>query len=183
MAEKSYDRLDQEFLEYRKSDPSMTFARYFMEREARGVKKGGKHHSLGPNLRGTDGEIVSFWDAGVRKANKIMRAASLKPHNRVVEYGCGSLRMGAHFIRYLDRDCFWGMDVVSDFYEIGQQLIGPDMLREKSPRLGIIGEEVTAAAERFSADLVFSSAVCVHVHPDEARAYFKDLSRLCRKPS
>jgi SAM-dependent methyltransferase len=182
MPETLYDRLDREYLEYRRRDPSMTFARYFTEREARHVKEGGKHHSLGQNLRGADGEIVSFWDAGARKANKIMRTASLKPSSRVIEYGCGSLRMGAHFIRYLDRNCFWGLDVVSDFYEIGEQLIGPGLLREKSPRFGVIGELVIAAAERFDADLVFSSAVCVHVHPDEAQGYFGDLSRLCRKP-
>src|SRR5262249_31597268 len=83
---------------------------------------------------------------------------------------------------YLDRDCFWGLDVVSDFYEIGQQLIGPDLLREKSPRFGVLEEPVIAAAEGFESDLVFSSAVCVHVHPDEAEAYFRDLARLCRKP-
>jgi hypothetical protein len=182
MPEQSYFRLDQEFLERRKSDPAITFARYFAQREARHVKEGGKHHSLGQNLRAADGKTVSFWDAGALKANKIMRTASLEPDSRVIEYGCGSLRMGAHFIRRLDRDCFWGLDVVSDFYEIGQQLIGPDLLREKSPRFGVIGESVIGAAEKFNADLVFSSAVCVHVHPDEAEGYFGGLSRLCRKP-
>jgi SAM-dependent methyltransferase len=182
MPEIPYERLDREFLEYKRNDPSMTFARYFMEREARGVKEGGKHHSLGHNLRGADGETVSFWEAGARKAGKIMRSASLKPDSRVIEYGCGSLRMGAHFIRYLDRDCFWGLDVVSAFYEIGRQLIGPDLLHEKSPRFDVIEEPVVAEAEKFGADLVFSSAVCVHVHPDEAQGYFRNLSRLCRKP-
>jgi hypothetical protein len=182
VSEKSYDERDQEFFEYRKRDPGMTFSRFFVEREARSVRAGGKHHSLGFNVRGANGETIPFWEAAAYKANKVMRMASLKPRNRVIEYGCGSLRMGAHFIRYLDRNCFWGLDVVSDFYEMGLQLIGPDLLQQKSPRFAVIEELAIAAAEAFDADLVFSSAVCLHVHPDEAQTYFGNLSRLCRKP-
>jgi SAM-dependent methyltransferase len=180
--EKTYRKHDQEFLESRAIDPDVTFAQYFMKREARDVSRGGVHHSLGSNLRGLDGSNLPFWEAGARKAAKVIRGASLTPAHRVVDYGCGSLRIGGHLIRFLDRGHYYGVDVIDDFYKIGMELVGADLLREKSPRFDIISAETLADAERFGADLVYSSAVCVHVHPDELDQYLGALSRLCGKP-
>ncbi|GEM_PF-5948454 len=40
-----------------------------------------------------------FWSSGEARAKKLM--AAVEPHHRVIEYGCGSLRIAAHFIRRL----------------------------------------------------------------------------------
>jgi SAM-dependent methyltransferase len=180
--EKTYQEHDQEFLAHRAIDPDITFAQYFMKREALGVNAGGNHHSLGGNLRAKDGSTLSFWDAGSTKAEKLIRTASLRPSDRVIDFGCGSLRIGGHLIRYLDPGRYYGLDVIDDFYKIGADLIGRELLLEKSPRFGVINAESLADAERFGADVVYSFAVCVHVHPDELDAYLGALSRLCRKP-
>jgi SAM-dependent methyltransferase len=149
-----------------------------MEQVLRVVRQGASHHSLGTNL----GSGQEFWKAGASKAARYMRLASLRRSDRVVDYGCGSLRIGAHFIRFLDPGCFWGLDVTDGFYEIGKTEIGEPMLHEKSPRFGVIMDAEIAEAENFGADLVYSNAVCYQVHPEEQKTYFGNLARLARKP-
>lgn len=176
-----FDKQDEAFFEHKKQNPETTFAQFFMKQEADRVRRGGHHHSLGENIDGR-GVQNDFWQAGAYKAAKYIRASALKPSSKVIEYGCGSLRIAGHFIRFLEPGNFLGLDVVGDFYEIGKGLIGPDLLREKAPRFAVIGEDSVAEAENFLADFVYCSGVCVHVHPHEIETYFRTLARLCRKP-
>ena len=102
--------------------------------------------------------------------------------NKVIEYGCGSLRVGAHFIRHLDRGNFVGLDVTRDFIEHGLQLIGDDLLQTKVPYVDAISEQSLDLAERHKADLVYSTACAFHVHPEDKPKYIADLLRLTSKP-
>lgn len=176
MTDKQFDTDEARFSKYRESHPSATHAQFNMERVAEKVKQHRKHHSLGDNLDGGD-----FWQAGAFKAATYWRMGSISRRSKVIDYGCGSLRIGAHFIRDLDPDCFFALDVTDEFYEIGKQLIGEKLLREKTPRFGVIGEETIAGAEGFGADLVYSNAVCYQVYPDELQTYFDILTRLAGK--
>jgi SAM-dependent methyltransferase len=149
-----------------------------MEQVAQNLSEGASHHSLGINLTGGR----DFWEAGASKAARYLRESAVKPAARVIDYGCGSLRIGAHFIRFLDPGNFVGLDVTDDFYEIGKTEIGADLLREKRPRFGVISEAEIVQNEGFDADLVYSNAVCYQVHPDERGVYFGNLARLAHKP-
>jgi hypothetical protein len=176
--DRQHDSDESRFQAYRKQHPAATRAQFHMDQVLREVQHGARHHSLGTNL----GSGEEFWEAGASKAMAYMRQASLRRTDRVVDYGCGSLRIGAHFIRFLDSGCFFGLDVTSGFYEIGKAEIGEALIREKSPRFGVIAEEEIAEAEKFGADLVYSNAVCYQVHPEEQRTYFGNLERLASKP-
>jgi len=167
---------DLEFLAHKQENAGISFAEYNAHKHHRDISAGGSHYSLGANLR--DDSVKT----GEEKARYYFKAMSLKPGNRVIDYGCGSLRIGGHFIRFLEPGGYYGLDVISGFYEIGAQLIGERLVREKQPRLAVISDDSVADAERFEADHVFSAAVCVHVHPDETQAYFHNLERLVAKP-
>jgi len=169
---------EQRFQAYLKRHPTATRAQYHMGQVARQVKQGASHHSLGTNLESGEG----FWNAGAEKAARYMSAGGTRNSDRVVDYGCGSLRIGAHFIRFLDPERFFGLDVTDEFYRIGMAQIGDALLKEKSPRFGVIGEPAIAEAEAFGADFVYSNAVCYQVHPEEQGTYFGNLLRLARKP-
>lgn len=177
VTDKQFDADETRFSKYRESHPSATHAQFNMERVAEKVKHGNKHHSLGDNLDGGD-----FWQAGAAKAAMYWRMGSVSRRSKVIDYGCGSLRIGAHFIRDLDPGCFLALDVNDEFYEMGKQLVGEELLQEKVPRFGVISEEVVANAEGFGADLVYSNAVCYQVYPDELQTYFDSLTRLAAKP-
>jgi len=73
------------------------------------------------------------------------------------------------------------LDIIPDFIEKGQSLLGSRLLAKKCPKLLVIDESSISTGERFMADAVVSSDVAFHIHPDEAPGYFAILSRLTGK--
>jgi SAM-dependent methyltransferase len=177
----NYEKQDADFIAFQQKHPEIGYAQYQMERVAQKVREGAGHHSLGANIVDPAGNKQDFWVAGAAKAKKYMVNTKVQSNERVVEYGCGSLRIGAHFIKYLDPGMFYGVDVTDGFYEIGKALIGELMIAEKRPRFDIISEATIEKLAAFAADFVYSSAVCCHVHPDEIGFYFAALDRITRK--
>ena len=175
----AFEKRDQRFRRFKEKDPSLSFARYAAERMHGELLK---RHPYNPNGAISAALEPSFWEAGESKAKKLLQAMAPARQDKVLEYGCGSLRIGAHFIRYLDPGCFMGMDVIAGFYELGIAAIGPEMMREKAPRLAVIDEAGLKAGAVFAPDFVYSNVVCVHVHPDEVDDYFRNLARLAHKP-
>jgi len=173
---------DVRFIAFKREHPGVTYSQYRMERIAQTVRDGSSHASLGANLVDSAGNKVEFWAAGAAVAQKFFRSGKVAPDHRVIEYGCGSLRVGAHFIRYLEPKKYYGVDVVDGFYEIGQTLIGEALLREKLPQFDVISDATAENLARFSADFIYSSAVCYHVHPNEIGSYFAALEKIAAKP-
>jgi hypothetical protein len=54
-----------------------------------------------------------------------------------VDYGCGTLRMGVHAIRLLERGRYWGFDIDQALLDEGARLIGSEM-GKKAPNLRVI---------------------------------------------
>jgi cyclopropane fatty-acyl-phospholipid synthase-like methyltransferase len=174
-----FEKRDLRFRRFKDKDPGLSFARYAAERMHGELLQ---RHPYNPKGAISAALEPSFWEAGRNKAEKLLAAMAPARGDKVLEYGCGSLRIGAHFIRYLDAHCFMGLDVISGFYEMGVAALGPQMMAEKAPRLAVIDEAGIAQGEAFAPDFVYSNVVCVHVHPDEVDAYFGNLARLAHKP-
>jgi len=175
----SFQKRDERFQRFKEKNPGISFARYAAERMHGELLK---RYPYNPEGAISVALEPSFWQAGEAKAGKLLRAMAPSRQDKVLEYGCGSLRIGGHFIRTLDPGCFMGLDVIAGFYEMGIEAIGPELMAEKAPRLAVIDEAGIAEGEAFAADFVYSNVVCVHVHPDEIETYFRNLARLAHKP-
>ncbi len=58
----------------------------------------------------------------------------LLPESRIVEIGCGVLRVAYWLIRFLDPDCYYGIEPAKDRVDMGKQyLFSPEMLARKNP--------------------------------------------------
>lgn len=173
-----FDEKDQRYLELRKKNPNLTYAQYQTDMELASIRKGNDHATLGPKLR----KYANWWEAGTTTFNRIQRLAALRADHKLLDYGCGSLRIGGHFIRFLNPDAYLGLDVTSGFFEMGQELLGREMMAEKRPRFAVISEEALRDGVAFGANIVISSAVSYHVHPSETATYYGNLERLTNKP-
>jgi SAM-dependent methyltransferase len=154
-------------------------ARRRYDRIAQRLRGGMRHPTLGfhPDRAETD-----WWQAGDARFKKMISAFPIAPHHRVIDYGCGSLRLGGHFMRYLEPGNYFGLDVAQDLIAIGRELIGEDVVAERAPHLATIGEQSLADAEAFGASFLFSEAVDYHVVPDELDFYYTALKRLVHLP-
>jgi len=173
-------KADDDFEEYKKAHPGADYSKFYTTRTAAMVRTGKQHNSLGNNIV-TDG-VSDFWETGAKQAQRLMRLGDVQPSYRVVEYGCGSLRMAGHFMKLLEPGNFFGLDVIADFYEQGRANVGTELLEKARPRLAVISEESVAEAAAFQADFVFAHSVVIHVHPDILPKMFQNMARIASKP-
>jgi SAM-dependent methyltransferase len=179
--ENPFERQDRKFRQFQEKNPGAGFAQWYMSLAVQLIQDD-KQFKASSALAVAHQNPAEFWGAAEKKAAKWFRTMSLKRKDKVVEYGCGSLRLGAHFIRFLDPGCYLGLDVVDGFFEFGEKAMGQDLFAAKAPKLLVIDEPGIETAARFDADIVFSNLVCLHVHPDELDAFFSNLLRLTSKP-
>jgi hypothetical protein len=172
------ERLLQRYAEYKVKNPDVSYSLWLERMELDSIQRGKPHATLGPRLR----RFENWWEAGEGAFRRYKRWFPFVPSSKVVDYGCGSLRVGGHFIRFLDPECYFGMDVIPGFYEMGKDLIGAEMMAEKKPRFAVIDDASVREAAAFAPDFVYSSACSYHIHPDEAAGYFRYMTEICHKP-
>ncbi|MBW2107273.1 MAG: class I SAM-dependent methyltransferase [Deltaproteobacteria bacterium] len=61
----------------------------------------------------------------------------LRPEHELLDLGCGSLRGGLHFIKYLDRGNYWGIDISEDILKAGRKTLDAEGLDWKRPILRV----------------------------------------------
>jgi hypothetical protein len=178
------EKWDAPFQAFRRKNPGASFAQFYAHRVAKKIAAGEAHTTLGGKIhepkRSELGEIP-FAEAGRDRFQAFRKMMHLEPRHRLIDYGCGSLRIGYHMMNYFDPGNYFGLDVTTDFIDIGKQLIGAS-LTERKPHLAAISPASIAEAKAFNADFVFSSAVAMHVHPDETKTYYGNLQELTAKP-
>ena len=139
----------------------------------RKIEKGSPHATLGGNISNS-----SKQDA-VDTFNYL--ASYLRaPSDMVVDYGCGTLRVGRHFIKSLNTGQYTGMDLDERILDAGASLLS-EQDRAKSPVLLLINEENLERVAQQQAQLVFCQEVLHHVPPSELVGFFQNLAKIGQK--
>jgi SAM-dependent methyltransferase len=171
-----FEAFDQEFAAYKEDHPGSVFADFYAHKSLLQIQQGIPHATLGASLK-TPNQVTKA------AVDELCEACGVTRDTRVADYGCGTLRMGRHFIRRLARRHYLGMDISQELLDIGRGLIQPPLLAKKEPALWRIDDRGMKAGIAFGADLVISTAVAFHVHPDELPTYFTNIMHLAHKPS
>jgi SAM-dependent methyltransferase len=157
---------------WRRQNPSKTYKDFFAQAVATKLARGQAHSSLGGNLlRGT------YEESGRRTFERLTKHG-LKPGDTCVDYGCGTLRVGIHAIKYLGPGAYWGMDISDVLLDQGRKLVGDRLLQEKHPNFRVISPESVAEVAALKPAMVFSVKVLIHVHPTELAEYFQNLMKI-----
>lgn len=177
---------DLQFWAWQRRNPGLSYADFYAWQIGRKLDRGGAHKTLGQRvfrnncdkLPGSAHDADSFARTGRAKFDRIVAAAGLKPDDVVADFGCGSLRIGQHFIRALAPGHYWGLDVTDRFYSDGVAMIGAATMARRRPNLRVIGPQALAEAAAARPSLVVSVAVLKHVPADEWAVYFDRLMSL-----
>jgi len=84
------------------------------------------HSSLGPNLR--PGRLAS-----ARRTFERLLTYGIRPDDTVVDYGCGTLRLGTLFIEYLQADRYIGLDIDKRILAAGREQLADDIVENQAP--------------------------------------------------
>jgi len=87
-------------------------------------------HKIYQNMIGSGRQ----WQERGKMQLDFMVAAGLKSHHIFIDIGCGPLRAGEYFIKYLDPSCYIGFDYSQGYIDVAQYMINHnDLLKSKNP--------------------------------------------------
>ena len=98
-------------------------------------------------------------------------------------FGCGTLRGGRHFIRYLDIGNYVGTDISGRAIEYGRRLVVTERLAVKEPRLihRRPGEAFFADLDDASFDFILAQSVFTHLPAELIQECFASVERIMRE--
>jgi SAM-dependent methyltransferase len=165
---------------WKAQNPHSPYSEYYAATVQRKLRRGGRH----PALMSGDfaGSALSCFNVkSLQLADDVvafMLDLGLTADHRVVDYGCGSLRVGRLLIPRLAAGHYTGLDVTNRFYRAGLAAIDGQMLADKRPRVRTISSAAIAEMEMAPPDFLLCFAVVQHVPQSELDDMFRNILRL-----
>jgi cyclopropane fatty-acyl-phospholipid synthase-like methyltransferase len=152
-------------------NPGGSFKQFYAENAVSSLARRKNHSSLGPSLK--PGRLAS-----ARRTFDKFLTYGIRPNNIVVDYGCGTLRLGVLFIEFLDPDRYIGLDIDERILATGREQLAEDVVETKRPTLEVISEQSLKRVAARQPRWVCSKGVLQHVPPEELDDYFGSLAHL-----
>jgi len=117
------------------------------------------------------------WEEIGRLQFTFMVDRGLKPFHTFLDLGCGCFRGGVHFIRYLDRAKYLGIEKEEGLIKAGiEQELGRSLYEEKLPELVVSG---TFGFENFSKvpSFALAQSLFTHLNPRDIASCLERLRR------
>ncbi len=126
--------------------------------------------------------IGGLWDElGILQLN-LLTTYGLAPEHRLLDVGCGSLRGGIHFVRFLNSSYYYGTDLNQALLDAGyERELVPLGLQEKLPKENLIADtsfEFGQFNKSFDRALAFS--VFTHLQLNSIRICLEKLAKVMR---
>lgn len=151
--------------------PGCPFKQFYAECTANSLAKNKNRSSLGPSLK--PGRATS-----ARHTFDKFLAHGLQPNDVVVDYGCGTLRLGVLFMTFLEAEHYVGLDIDDRILAVGRQQLADDIVATKRPTLEVISEQSLKRVAARQPRWVCSKGVLQHIPPEELDDYFGSLAHL-----
>lgn len=153
------------------------------------MRPGTEHNVYGREL--SDDEIAAgrhrelaggLWHEMGRLQLEFLVAEGLRPEHFLLDVGCGCLRAGIHFVRYLEPDHYYGLDVNASLLQAGYDVeLRAAGLQDRLPRAHLL-QDGAFACQRFGRafDFALAQSVLTHLAPEQARACLAGVARALR---
>jgi SAM-dependent methyltransferase len=120
------------------------------------------------------------WQTRGRFQLDLLRSRGLNPKSTLLDIGCGPLRAGLHFIRFLAPNHYYGFDYNQSFIAAAQRVIEENDLSEKHPTVAaLIDFDLSKIGRSFDYAIAFS--VLNHCSATQRQLFFANISG-CLKP-
>ncbi len=122
------------------------------------------------------------WMALGRRQFRYLRANGLEPHHRILEIGCGNLRAGWRFIRYLEAGNYTGIDISPEILLAAREVIVERGLQEKRAVTMLARGTGLGSLPSQWFDVAHAHSVFSHTPLEVIESYLVDMRRVL-KPS
>lgn len=148
-----------------------TRAATYSERVMNRLDAGKVHSSLGPNLK------AGSADRATRTFARLV-AGGMQPDHVVVDFGCGTLRLGAILVEHLAPDGYIGMDIDQRLLDLGTEMLPVELISAKRPTLRVISQASLVEVAARKPDLVYCHGVLQHIAPEELVTFFGNIATI-----
>jgi len=125
-------------------------------------------------------ESAAKWEKIGRKQFRYLRNHGLKRSSDLLEIGCGNLRAGRHFIKFLGVDQYTGVDISPEILLAAHETIVADGLQDKRPRLFLVSGTSLDFLPAASIDVAHAHSVFSHTPLEVIESYLEAVHRLLR---
>ena len=123
--------------------------------------------------------IGGHWGEIGQKVFDFMWEEGLQPYNTFLDIGCGSLRCGRFFIKYLWRGKYGGIDHHKWLINEGKKVIGLKILLFKKPTF-IINENFDFSNIKCKVKYAVAKSVFTHLTKDKIKQCLRNLKKVLR---
>jgi len=126
--------------------------------------------------------VGGMWDRLGTLQFEYLRDAGLVHHHSLLDIGCGTLRAGRHFIRYLDADRYTGIDISPAAMSYARDVVRGESLLEKYPRLILCSDKALNFCELKGKtfDYILAHSVFTHLMPQHIEECFSHIGSIMK---
>lgn len=135
--------------------------------------------------RGAHRDVIGgMWDEIGSLQMEFLKANGLQPHHKLLDIGCGSLRLGVRAAEFLAPGNYWGTDLSSALLDAGyDREILPAGLSAKLPRTQLVtDEDFRFAGVPAHIDFAVAQSVFTHLTFNHLRLCLANLARHVTSP-
>jgi SAM-dependent methyltransferase len=129
--------------------------------------------------------VGGMWEEMGQLQLDFLLLMGLRPADRLLDIGCGTLRGGRHFIRYLESGGYTGIDISKEAIAYARSLVDMEGLAAKRPRL-LISRNRDLKFEEFAGetfDVLLAQSVFTHLQPEHIEECFRHVSSIMHPAS
>lgn len=128
--------------------------------------------------------IGGMWDAIGDLQMNFLRARGLVEESRLLDIGCGSLRLGIRAVEFLSAGNYWGTDLNPALLDAGyDREIVPAELRDKLPRSHLVTDgNFSFPGIPSNIDFAIATSVFTHLPLNHMRLCLTNLARHVKSP-
>lgn len=153
---------------------SGAFSAYYDKEQVAAAVERGAHRDL----------IGGLWDEIGDLQIDFLKERGLRPEHRLLDIGCGSLRLGIRAVDYLDAGNYWGTDLNGALLDAGyNNEVVPAGLAEKLPRSNlVVDEDFLFPGIPREMDFAIATSVFTHLPFNNMRLCLERLGRHLTSP-
>lgn len=118
---------------------------------------------------------AKLWEMKRNFQIDFLKQKELKPHYKLLDVGCGTLRGGISLINYLEKGNYYGIEVREDVLEEGRIELKENNLESKEPNLTAFSDFNDLKLDT-KFDIIFAFSVLIHMDDETVKKCVKFVS-------
>lgn len=122
--------------------------------------------------------IGGLWEEMGKLQFGYLQKHGLKPEHKFLDFGCGALRGGLHYIGYLNTGNYEGIDISEDILKEARKFLKEANLEDKKPTLHLVNDLSFNCVNGKKFDYIIAQSVLSHMPLEAIETSFANIKKV-----